>query len=80
MFTYDIGSFIQPVDAMRVLIADDDEATREVIEASLTNSGYEVLSARDGIEAWNLLQRNDAPRLTILDWQMPRLSGLELCQ
>ena len=65
---------------MRLLIAEDDEATRDILEASLTERGFEVVLARDGTEAWQILQRDDAPSLAILDWVMPGLNGLEVCQ
>lgn len=42
--------------------------------------GYEPVCARDGAEAWQIFQQPDAPRLAILDWMMPHVSGLELCQ
>lgn len=65
---------------MRVLVADDSPIARRLLEASLTQWGYEVVSASDGLEAWELLRREDAPRLAILDWMMPGLSGPELCR
>jgi PleD family two-component response regulator len=46
----------------------------------LTKWGYEVLSTEDGSEAWNILQRVDAPRLAILDWIMPEMNGVQVCQ
>jgi len=42
--------------------------------------GYRAIAACDGDQAWNLLQQPDAPRLAILDWMMPGLSGPELCR
>lgn len=65
---------------MRVLIADDDDVMRHILEASLTKWGYETVVARNGLEAWRILQANDAPRLAILDWIMPGMDGLEVCR
>jgi two-component system cell cycle response regulator len=65
---------------MRVLIADDDDVMRHILEASLTRWGYETVVARNGLEAWHILQANDAPRLAILDWIMPGMDGLEVCR
>lgn len=62
---------------MRTLIVDDDSLQRRLIRASLTRTGYEVLEAPDGIEAWDILQRDPVP-LIITDWMMPNLNGLEL--
>jgi serine/threonine protein kinase len=65
---------------MRVLVADDEEGLRRSLERWLETWGYEVVTARDGAEAWRLLKRDDAPRVAILDWSMPGLSGLEVCR
>ena len=42
--------------------------------------GYGVLVCSDGTEAWRELQREDAPRLVVLDWMMPGISGVEICR
>jgi len=42
--------------------------------------GYEPVPARDGEEAWQALQADDAPRLAILDWMMPRRDGPDVCR
>ena len=65
---------------MRVLIAEDDLVSRRVLEKFLAKWGYEVLSAGSGAEAWEILQRDDAPHLIILDWMMPGVGGVELCR
>jgi diguanylate cyclase (GGDEF)-like protein len=46
----------------------------------LTKWGYDALTARDGNEAWRLLQAGDAPRMAILDWMMPGMDGVEVCR
>ena len=66
--------------ARRILIADDEDATRLKLEALLSKHGYEVVVAKDGVEAWAILQREDAPTLAILDWMMPGLDGVEVCR
>ncbi len=65
---------------MRILIADDDPAALLLLESALEDWGYEVVTARDGAEAWELLRRSDAPPLVILDWMMPGLDGVEVCR
>ena len=65
---------------MKILIAEDDPVSRRLLEATLEKFGYDVVVAADGAEAWTALQRNDAPRLAILDWMMPELDGLEICR
>src|SRR6266851_2309044 len=42
--------------------------------------GYEVISVSNGLQAWEMLQAPDAPRLAILDWMMPELDGVEVCR
>jgi len=69
-----------PSQAMRVLVADDSLVMRRLLESSLQGWGYNVVSARDGDEAWRILQADDAPAIAILDWMMPACSGLELCR
>jgi two-component system cell cycle response regulator len=68
------------VSLMKVLIADDSIVSRHLLAAALRKADYEVISACDGAEAWALLEEDDAPKLVILDWMMPGLTGLEVCQ
>lgn len=65
---------------MRVLIADDSPVVRHLLEATLRKWEYEVVTASDGSQAWEVLQRDDAPPLAILDWMMPGLTGPEICR
>ncbi len=65
---------------MKILIAEDDPIPRRLLQASLTKSGYEVVTARDGTEAWDALQAEDAPKLAILDWLMPGMDGVDVCR
>jgi CheY-like chemotaxis protein len=58
---------------MRILVADDDPVTRLTLETLLSRRGWEVLAAVDGEEAYEVLQREDAPKLAIVDWMMPGL-------
>lgn len=65
---------------MKILIAEDDVVSRRRLEATLGHWGYPVIATCDGIEAWNVLQGDDAPPFAILDWMMPGLDGLEVCR
>ena len=65
---------------MRVLIADDDPAALLLLESVLGDWGYEVLTSRDGAEAWDVLRRADPPPLAIIDWMMPGLDGIDVCR
>lgn len=62
---------------MRVLIAEDDAASRRVLEYTLRRE-YEVVSAADGEQALAALLDENAPRLAVLDWMMPGLDGPEV--
>jgi DNA-binding response OmpR family regulator len=66
--------------ALKVLVADDDPTTRILLRAALSQWGYDIIEAKDGEEAWDILQQPNAPRLLILDWLMPKLDGIALCQ
>ncbi len=65
---------------MRILIADDSIVSRHLLDATLRKWGYDVVVATDGTEAWNALQHASAPRIAILDWVMPGLTGPEVCK
>ena len=64
---------------MKILIAEDDRLFQQVLLQVLTPE-FEVVVANDGAEAWRILQAPDAPRLAILDWVMPGLTGPEICR
>jgi two-component system cell cycle response regulator len=65
---------------MRILVADDDCVTQRLLEGLLRNWGDEVVAVADGLAAWKVLDSDAAPRLAILDWMMPGLDGLEICE
>lgn len=65
---------------MKILIAEDDPVSRHVLTANLTNWGHEVVAVTNGLEAWQVLQQDDAPHLAILDWMMPGMEGPEVCR
>lgn len=65
---------------MKVLVADDEQITRVTLKKLLTKRGYDVVLAKDGAEAYEVLCRPDAPSLAILDWLMPGVDGVELCR
>jgi DNA-binding response OmpR family regulator len=59
-----------------ILIVDDIDDNRELLERALRSSGYETLSAASGREALSVISRQ-VPDLVLLDWMMPQLSGLD---
>jgi two-component system cell cycle response regulator len=65
---------------VRILIAEDDLVSRYLLAKGLVEWGHEVVVTRDGLEAWDAVQADDAPVLAIFDWMMPGLDGPELCR
>ncbi len=65
---------------MRVLVADDDPLTLHMVVYRMRQWGHEVVTCGDGDEAWKILQSNEMPQIAILDWMMPGLDGLQVCQ
>jgi two-component system cell cycle response regulator DivK len=63
----------------RILVADDTDSGRELVKTVLEGSGYEVLEARNGLEAV-ALAREHVPDLIILDLHMPGLDGFGVIQ
>jgi DNA-binding response OmpR family regulator len=65
---------------MKILLAEDDQASNEIIEAMLQKIGLEVVNTRNGDEAWEVLQAANPPPLALLDWLMPGVDGDEICR
>lgn len=66
---------------MKALIADDDLALRFVMQKLLEGWGFEPVVVSDGEEAFEVMtESKEPPRLLLLDWEMPKLSGIELCK
>lgn len=65
---------------MKILIADDEPISCMMLDDILTGAGYDVIVTSDGDETWRALQADDAPRLVLLDWMMPGMSGIEICR
>lgn len=65
---------------MKILIADDGPVSLRMMERTLEQWGYEVITVNDGQQAARLLCEPNGPRLAILDWMMPGLDGPSVCQ
>src|SRR5580704_5227424 len=65
---------------MKILVADDDAASRELVVRLLRKRDYEVVSAADGYAALEILRGAGAPRLALLDWMMPQMDGPQVCR
>jgi two-component system cell cycle response regulator len=64
---------------MKVLIAEDDRDSRDLLAWLLSKMGYEVLAVEDGKQAWDAFVKGGF-RLVISDLLMPNSDGLELCR
>jgi DNA-binding response OmpR family regulator len=64
---------------MKALVVDDDLVLADVVSFTLRRAGFEVLLAHDGVTALERF-RAEAPGLVILDVELPRLDGLEVCR
>jgi two-component system, chemotaxis family, chemotaxis protein CheY len=64
---------------MKVLIADDDAVTRDLLVDILTsaNSGFDLLTAENGLKAWEVLETNPDLKLAIIDLSMPEIGGAD---
>jgi len=63
-----------------ILVVDDDNEIAELIEIYLTNEGYQVLKAHDGVQCLKMMEENRQVKLIILDIMMPNIDGLEVCR
>ncbi len=76
-----IATSMSSEERKAILVADDDEAVRQVASAMLKRLGVDVLTAKDGVEAIEIFKTNEA-RISgvLLDVTMPRMSGVETLQ
>jgi serine/threonine protein kinase/ActR/RegA family two-component response regulator len=65
---------------VRILVAEDDDALRRALTAILKRWGHEVVGARDGKEALDIVLGPEPIDIALLDWEMPVQSGVDVCQ
>jgi diguanylate cyclase (GGDEF)-like protein len=64
----------------RVLIAEDDPVSCHLLKSFLVKWDYDVAVVTDGMAALKILEGDDTPRLAVLDWMMPGMEGVQICQ
>lgn len=64
---------------MRILIADDEKAVRNLVRFAFERRGFDVMEAADGMETLSIA-RQELPDLVLLDAMMPGLSGYDVCR
>jgi len=62
---------------IKILIADDEDVVLEIMARKIASRGYEVITAKDGQEAWDKIV-SDVPDIIILDLKMPKMDGWAL--
>ncbi|MCX6993979.1 MAG: response regulator transcription factor [Kiritimatiellaeota bacterium] len=65
---------------MKLLIAEDDAMSQIMLKAMVAKAGYDPILTGDGLSAYEVLGKPDAPKLAILDWMMPGMDGVEVCR
>ncbi len=65
-------------DDVRALIVDDSRATRTIIKRMLTDVGFEVVEATDGVDALRRLKEIGQADVLLVDWNMPEMNGYDL--
>ncbi len=63
---------------VKILIADDDEISLIMLDRALINIGYDVIKVTNGQAAWDILKQENPPQIAILDWNMPKMDGIEV--
>lgn len=64
---------------MRILIVEDEVGIVQFLQQGLEEEGYEITSASDGLKGLELTQKENFD-LIILDWMLPKMTGLDLCK
>jgi len=64
----------------KILVVDDDPGLVTMLETKLILEGFEVLTARSGLQALNVIEQHGLPHLAIVDIVMPEMDGLAFCQ
>ena len=65
------------MDKIKVLIADDEKEVLEVMSKKIRQEGYEVITASDGLQAWDLIV-SESPDVILLDLNMPKMDGFSV--
>lgn len=64
---------------MKLVVVDDSSTMRRIIKNTLSRLGYDsIFEGEDGIQGWDILDKNPDIGMLITDWNMPNMNGLEL--
>lgn len=70
----------KPTKKKKILVAEDNPVVRKGLTNFLVKWGYEPVEADNGDTAWQILEKDLSINLVILDWNLPGLSGMQVCQ
>ena len=79
-FPPQFGATLTTYARPRILLVEDDRATREMFDYALRLSGFDVLSAADGLSALRLIDQHCIPNVVVLDLDLPQVSGIDVHQ
>jgi len=65
--------------AEKILIVEDEPAIVTMLEYNLKSEGYEIVVATDGLQALDMAEK-ERPALILLDWVLPKMTGIEVCK
>ena len=65
---------------MKILLAEDDYTSRLMLQVIFEKWQYKVVTAENGSEAWEKINSRNGVQIAVLDWEMPKMDGLELCR
>jgi len=65
---------------MKILIADDDKTSRNILAVILKKTGHDVIAVDNGIKALEIMRQPNPPEIIILDWIMPEMNGIDVCR
>ena len=65
---------------MKIIIAEDDPCSNHFLKRTLEYWGHSIQAVPDGNEAWAAMEKNGIPDMIISDWEMPNLTGIDLCR
>ena len=68
------------MDALKILVVDDESRMRKLVKDFLTKKNFQVLEAGDGEEAMDIFYKEKDIALLILDVMMPKMDGWEVCR
>src|SRR6056297_3537619 len=74
---FPIGSKVKP---MRALVVDDSRTARRLVRGMMQRLGFRVSEAENGLQALDTIEREGAPEIALVDWNMPKMDGMQFAR